>query len=194
MQTVDVAQGGAALPDLTRFDGIVVSGSEYGVYDETPWMQPLRQLLLDCKAAQKPVFGICFGHQIMADTYGGKAGKAKVGNVVGARQFTMKGEQIDAHVWHQDQVTIVPPFATVTAAAPYCPIAALEYDFPAASVQFHPEYSVSHLRDLWDIFCGTFLTEQERAEAIDSVATVSVPVDLQAKETAAFFRAHCAVL
>lgn len=188
---VDVAQGGAALPVLTCFDGVVVSGSECGVYDDTPWMAPLRQFLLECKAAKKPVFGICFGHQIMADTYGGKAEKAQAGNIVGARQFNLKGKQIEAHVWHQDQVVTAPPHATITATAPYCPIGALEYDFPAASVQFHPEYSASHLRDLWDIFRGKFLTEQERADAIGSVAGVSVPVDLQAKETAAFFRAHC---
>ncbi|MDR6266483.1 type 1 glutamine amidotransferase [Roseobacter sp. N2S] len=188
---VDVAQGGAMLPALSGFDGVVISGSEAGVYDDTPWMTPLRQFLLACKSARKPIFGICFGHQIMADTFGGKAEKAKAGNIVGARQFTLKGAMIDAHVWHQDQVVIAPPQAAVTATAPYCPIAALEYDFPAASVQFHPEYSAAHLRDLWDIFRGKFLTEQERADAITSVAGVSVPVDLQAKETAAFFRAHC---
>ena len=70
---IDVVEGGAPMPRLDTFDGLLLTGSEFGVYDETPWMEPLRQLLRDTKEAGKPIFGICFGHQIMADTFGGKA-------------------------------------------------------------------------------------------------------------------------
>ena len=67
--------------------------------------------------------------------------KAIFGEVIGAREFDFETHTADAHVWNKDQVTIIPPSAQVTARATYCPVGALKYDFPAAGVQFHPEYS-----------------------------------------------------
>ncbi|MEM7438939.1 MAG: type 1 glutamine amidotransferase [Pseudomonadota bacterium] len=186
----DVAQGGAPLPKPADFDGLLLSGSEFGVYDDTPWMAPLRQLLLDTKAAGKPIYGICFGHQLMADTFGGKAEKAVQGNQLGARSFDLGGTAASAMVWHQDQVTAVPAGATVTGSASYCPVGALAYDFPAASVQFHPEYREPHLRQLYDIFLGSAVTAEERATALASFDDHTVAHDLQAQETAAFLRKH----
>lgn len=117
-----------------------------------------------CRDHAKPVFGICFGHQIMADVYGGKAEKAEIGNVVGARGFDYGGSSVDAFVWHQDQVTQVPPSARVTGSADHCPVGALDYDFPARSVQFHPEYRASHLRELFVRGRDVFLAPQEADE------------------------------
>ena len=61
-------------------------------------MAPLRNLLLKTKQASKPIYGICFGHQIMADTFGGKAEMSQIGNVVGARQFDFQGKLNDVYV------------------------------------------------------------------------------------------------
>jgi GMP synthase-like glutamine amidotransferase len=139
MRRVDV-WGGERLPAAGEYDGVVVSGSEAGVYDDTAWMAPLRRFLLEARAAGKPVLGICFGHQLMADTYGGKAERAPGGYAAGAARFDWQGEKFDAFVLHGDQVTEVPPGAVVTCAAPHCPVGGLAYDFPAMSFQFHPEY------------------------------------------------------
>ena len=73
---------GEALPDVGAFEGYIISGSDKGVYDDTPWMAPLRAFLIEARKADKPMFGICFGHQIMADVFGGKAerfGEAEIG-------------------------------------------------------------------------------------------------------------------
>lgn len=182
----DIAEGGAPLPAPEDFDGLILSGSEFGVYDETPWMAPLRALLLATRAAGKPIFGICFGHQIMADTFGGRAERAH-DPILGARRYTFGGRAVDVHVWHQDQVTAVPPGARVTGSADYCPVGALEYDFPAASVQFHPEYSEAHLRTLFDLFLGTAVSEEARAAALASFEGAQVAPDVAAAELAALF-------
>lgn len=184
----DIAEGGAPMPELDSFDGVLLSGSEYGVYDDVPWMKPLRTFLEQTRVAGKPIFGICFGHQIMADVFGGKAEKAEVGNVVGARRFG----DVDAHVWHQDQVTSVPPGARVTASAAHCPVGALAYDFPARSVQFHPEYTESHLREIFARGRDVLLDAAKADAALASFEKAQVATDLQAQETAAFFRQNCA--
>lgn len=188
--TVDVVDG-EALPQLGDFDGVVVGGSEFGVYDDTEWMRPLRDFLKLCRDHAKPVFGICFGHQIMADVYGGKAEKAEIGNVVGARGFDYGGACVDAFVWHQDQVTHVPPSAQVTGSADHCPVGALDYDFPARSVQFHPEYRASHLRELFVRGRDVFLAPQEADEALASIEMAHVPKDLAAAQAVDLFRKAC---
>lgn len=181
---------GAALPGVDDFDGLLVSGSEKGVYDDTPWDKPLRTLLTQTQAAGKPIFGICYGHQIMADTFGGKAELSEVGNVVGARSFVTPGGPVDAHVWHKDQVTQVPPGASVTMSAAHCPVGGLEYDFPAKSVQFHPEYTEAHLRELFKRGRDLFLKGDEADAAVKTFEKATVARDLMARETAAFFHAH----
>jgi GMP synthase-like glutamine amidotransferase len=203
MLPFDIAEGAMPLPQAGDFDGLIVSGSEFGVYDNTDWMAPLRRLLLDTRAAGKPLFGICFGHQIMADTFGGRAEKAPVGRVVGARTFqrdpiqsgpiqsgpTQSGpKNFTAHVWHQDQVTGVPPGARVIAHAEYCPVAALDYDFAARSVQYHPEYDAAHLQDLFTRGRDIFLDGETADRATAEIMAADVPRDLDATATAAFFR------
>src|SRR5262245_28830255 len=60
------------LPDPATLDAALIMGSAAGVYDtHYPWMEPLRDFIRGAYAAQTPMVGICFGHQIMADALGG---------------------------------------------------------------------------------------------------------------------------
>jgi len=180
---------GEVLPEIEAYDGYIISGSDKGVYDDTPWMKPLRAFLGAARAAGKPMFGICFGHQIMADVFGGKA--EKVGEAeIGVRAFEANGRTIKGHVWHQDQVTQVPPGAAVIASADYCPVAALSYNFPAMSVQFHPEYSAQYVAEFLRRSRGVILSEDVADAAVAQFNDSDVQADLFAKQTGDFFRAH----
>ncbi len=187
MSILKIAMG-TSLPDPQDFDGYVLSGSEKGVYDQTGWMDALRAFLLAAKRAGKPLFGICFGHQIMADTFGGRAEKVPLGVQIGARAFAIGDQRVDAHVWHQDQVTVVPPDATVTGFAPYCPAAVLSYSFPAMSVQFHPEYSGRFLAFEVGMVTGSVLSEAQAAAACESIRAANPAPDLMAAEAARILR------
>lgn len=180
-------QEGDALPAVEAYDGFILSGSEKGVYDEAPWMQPLREWLVAAKAAGKPLFGICFGHQIMADVFGGKAEKVG-GQEVGVRRFEIGGQVHEGHVWHQDQVTEVPPGAEVIGSADYCPIAALSYGFPAMSVQFHPEYAPGYVSTFLRRSRGVVLDESRTDAAVAQFDASKVAPDLFAEQMADFFR------
>lgn len=189
LQSFDIVSG-ADFPVLANIDGVVVSGSEHGVYDDLPWMQPLRGFLRSVRQANMPVFGICFGHQIMADTFGGKAEKAPQGLHIGMRQFEISGQDVPTHVWHKDQVTQAPPNTRIWAKAAYCPIGALEYDFPAMSVQFHPEYGKSLLYSVFERGMGRFVTDDMVAEADRSFEDGEAERALVASNAADFFRKH----
>ena len=187
----DIAEAVDPMPLPDAFDGLILSGSELGVYDDAPWIPSLRQLLIATKQARKPIFGICFGHQIMADTFGGKAEKAKGGNVIGVRDFTDdQGHRFPAYVWHQDQVTELPPEASVIATASYCPMAVLRYDFPALSVQYHPEFSADFLMGLLKRGRNHFVDAVVADAAWGEISNKPVDGHLNCHQVAAFFRDH----
>ena len=89
---------------------------------------------------------------------------------------------------HRDQVVEVPESASVTASASYCPVAALNYNFPARSVQFHPEFQQHLVHDAIDDFEGSLLDSTEANNSRASMVDNSVEVSLYAQEIAAFFR------
>lgn len=184
---------GAPFPAPGAVDGVIISGSEHGVYDDQPWMQPLRDFLVASKDLGVPMFGICFGHQILADVFGGKAEQAPQGLHVGMREFAIDGARVATHVWHKDQVTKQPEGSTIWASAEYCPIGALTYDFPAMSVQFHPEYSKELLYRVFDLAKGYFVTDEMVKEADRSFAKGEADRSLVASKAALFFREHVAI-
>src|SRR5688500_18244327 len=55
-------------------DAYVISGSTAGVYDDRAWIGPLKDFLVEAKGKAAMV-GVCFGHQIMAEAFGGKVEK-----------------------------------------------------------------------------------------------------------------------
>ena len=142
-------------------DGWVVTGSRHGIYDDLPWIEPLKVFLRACLAAKVPVAGVCFGHQILAEAMGGHAEKSHKGWGLGIHDYTvinrpswMKdlGLGYRGHAVHQDQVTVLPPETTVIAGSDFCKYAALAYgdaEAPLAiSVQSHPEFNPDFMTDL----------------------------------------------
>jgi GMP synthase-like glutamine amidotransferase len=67
---------GEKLPAPDDFDGFILTGSKHSTYERSPWMVGLIALLQQLRQKRIPVFGICFGHQIMADAYGGLNAKS----------------------------------------------------------------------------------------------------------------------
>jgi GMP synthase-like glutamine amidotransferase len=142
-------------------DGWVVTGSRHGVYDDLPWIEPLKDFLRECLLEKVPVAGICFGHQILAEAMGGKAEKSDKGWGLGVHDYVVKHSpswmkdftgSYRGHAVHQDQVTVQPPESVVLASSDFCEYAALAYgdaEAPLAiSVQSHPEFSPGYMVDL----------------------------------------------
>jgi len=154
IDTFDVAAGEFPA-DPSDYEAYLVTGSPAGVYDPLPWIEPLKQFLRD--AGDRKLVGICFGHQIMAEAFGGHVEKSDKGWGIGLQHYEIDRVEpwmdemasIDVPASHQDQVVAQPPHTKVIASSPFTPFAALAWtDRPAISVQFHPEFDSDYAKAL----------------------------------------------
>lgn len=151
-EVVSVFQGQRLDIDALQADAYVLTGSPHGVYEQLPWMQELTQQLQALAARQTPMFGICFGHQIMAQAFGGHVEKSDKGWGVGVQRYVIsegdKKHELEVFIYHQDQVVRLPPQGKAVGGSSHCEYGVIEYEFPALSVQFHPEFVSEFVTDL----------------------------------------------
>ena len=146
---------GEPLPMLSDLDAVIISGSRFSVCDEEIWMLELEEYVRSLFEMDKPTFGICFGHQIIAKALGGTVEQSDQGWGLGVTRYDLNPDtsglagNIHARAVHQDQIVALPEQAQVLGGNEHCPFAILEYNqAPFASVQFHPEFTPEYLRDL----------------------------------------------
>ncbi|WP_121063942.1 type 1 glutamine amidotransferase [Chachezhania antarctica] len=121
-------------------DGWLVTGSRHGAYEDHDWIPPLEELIREIKAKDRPMVGVCFGHQIIAQALGGKVEKFAGGWAVGRKEYRI-GDQIMAlNAWHQDQVVELPEGATVEGHSDFTANAIVSYGPNVWTVQPHPEF------------------------------------------------------
>ena len=122
---------------------IILSGGPASVY--APEAPKLNSALF---AAGIPIFGICYGFQVMAAALGGevsKTGKSEYGRTefkVENSKGLLSALPTEQQVWmsHGDSVTKAPQGFVTTGSTAQTPIAAFESsDGKLAGVQFHPE-------------------------------------------------------
>lgn len=169
-------------------DGWLITGSRHGAYDDLPWIAPLEAFIRDAYAAGVPVAGICFGHQIMAQALGGRVEKWQGGWQVGPQTYSFAdGASRVLHAWHQDQVTLPPPGARVTATAPGCRFAGFAGPGRTWSIQPHPEFDAGFVAGLIETR-GPGLVPDDRLAAARAALGRPTDSDAIAAEIADFFR------
>ena len=185
-ETIPVFEG-APLPDPATLDGIVITGSAAGVYDDLPWLEPLRDFIRDAYANNTRTLGICFGHQIMADALGGDVRKSDKGWGLGRHTYAVRQRpgymgsapaSLAVACSHQDQVIVPPAEAEVILASEFTPNAGLAYRNGAAlSFQPHPEFADDYTIALAELRRGKVPDERVDA-AVASLATPSHSADI----------------
>ncbi|SMD07522.1 type 1 glutamine amidotransferase [Primorskyibacter flagellatus] len=147
-------------------EGWLITGSRFGAYEDHPWIPPLEELIRDIYASGRPMIGVCFGHQIIAQALGGKVEKFAGGWSVGRTSYDILGETVNLNAWHQDQVVVVPDDAEIVSSTDFCENAALLYGDRAFTIQPHPEIDRTYLKGLLDERAQGVVPEPLRQEAL----------------------------
>lgn len=158
-----------SLPEPAFADAYLVTGSVFSVYDERPWIPRLEDFLRRAIDQRRPVIGICFGHQLLAQALGGQVGAAEQGWQVGVQQYQVTEQRpwmqpplkrYRTLASHQDQVLSLPSGAVLLARGADCPVAAFEVPPFVLAIQGHPEFGkryaaarLSHRRALLGPAC-----------------------------------------
>lgn len=137
--------------DINECEGWLITGSRHGAYEAHDWIPPLEKFIRDLYSADIPLIGVCFGHQIIAKALGGIVEKFKGGWTVGPQVYKNEdGQEVRLNAYHQDQVISAPECATHISGNETCKNAIIIYDNKVFTMQPHPEFSNTYIRELID--------------------------------------------
>lgn len=137
-----------AFPDFADFDAVVLMGAPWSTYAEAiaTWVVPEQENLVRADLAGVPVLGICFGGQLLAQTFGGaveRSPKPEIG-------WTEVSSDDDAIVpgghwfqWHFDRWVLPSKALEVGRNAAASQAFVLRRNL---AVQFHPELTGTQLQ------------------------------------------------
>ncbi len=143
---IDARLEAPSLPAEPSF--VVITGSSAHVQDRDPWVLRIEQWLVEIVKAGVPVFGICFGHQLLAQALGGEVGLNPRGREIGTIDIEITDDdpllegialRFGANATHVDTVAKLPPNARALARSSLDDHQVIRFATGCYGVQFHPE-------------------------------------------------------
>ena len=166
---VFVVKDGAFPEDVSRFDGVIITGSPASVTCDAPWVARLLELILAMHKSQMPMFGACFGHQAIALALGGGIAAnpdgwfhgLSVNNTVTRPEWM--GDLPDfvrLYASHKEQVSTLPDGAAVISRTESCDVSGFAIGRHVFTTQQHPEMTKEFMTALTDELAGQLGAEQ----------------------------------
>lgn len=164
-------------PASLDFDGLLITGSPASVHDNEPWIATLEDLVRNATAQKIPMFGACFGHQVIARALGADVTYNPQGWVLGKVTTQLTGHgNIPIYAAHKEQVSTLPVGARIFARTEGCEIAGFAIEDHVLTTQYHPEMTKSFVAALLEAFedeIGADITQ-------DASKTLGDPTDINA--------------
>ncbi len=167
LETLHLADLDVAVPDtrsMDGYDGFLWTGSNLTAYEDDPRVTRQIEFAGRLFETGRPTFGSCWGAQIAVMAAGGTVGRSARGREIGiARKICLtpegrrhpmyqgKPEVFDAFASHLDEITRLPPGATVLSGNDHSAVQALEIRHANGvfwGTQYHPEFDLYHLARL----------------------------------------------
>jgi GMP synthase-like glutamine amidotransferase len=157
--TVFNAHRGDLPHDLFTVDGFIISGSASSVYDDEQWIRDLEEFVRHATDSLVPILGICFGHQILAEAFGGSVERAANGWGIGVHTMRVhqrrqwmdpESNELRLVMSHQDQVIGLPAGAVVLGSSDHCENYLVEFAPTCIGIQGHPEFPAPLARVLYE--------------------------------------------
>lgn len=176
--TVVHVDRGEPLPEGYDYTGIVVTGSFAMVTDREPWSVATAAYLREAVQRAVPTLGVCYGHQLLADAFGGEVANNPLGRQAGTVSAQLSPEasfdplfsgmpnQLLVQASHRQSVVALPPQATLLASSPGDPHYAFRLGELAWGVQFHPEFDAWVARSYIEARREVFVAEGRDPDAL----------------------------
>ena len=149
---------GEQLLSPEHYRGAVITGSAAMVTELLPWSEYAAMWLRDAIGMGLPIFGACYGHQLLAHALGGEVGYHPEGLEIGTLEIELLPEaqqdpalqnyppRFYANLIHSQSVLRLPDGAVALARSQQDPHQIIRYRDNVISTQFHPEYSSTVLK------------------------------------------------
>ncbi len=134
---------------------IVITGSSANVHQREPWMLAAESWLAREARRGRPILGLCFGHQLLAQALGGEVqpnpngremSTVAIDRTADDPLFDGVARSFSANACHVDSVVKLPPGAAVLARSELDPHQCLRFARRCYGVQFHPEFDADVMR------------------------------------------------
>lgn len=174
-------------PKSLDFDGLLITGSPASVHDDAAWIPKLEELVRRAIAQKIPLFGACFGHQVIAKALGATVATNPAGWVLGLlkTEFEQTNTSVPMYAAHKEQVTSLPEGAHRVAKTEGCPIAGFAINDHVLTTQYHPEMSHQFVSALLHEFADDIGRDITTAAA--KTLTSDTDADALAEWIASFF-------
>jgi GMP synthase (glutamine-hydrolysing) len=178
LDVLNGADPGESIPQgrtWSDYDGFVITGSSLHAYEELFAVTNQIELTKQAADAGLPIFGSCWGLQILSVATGGKVALNPKGREVGiARKiyltdqgadhpmFRAKAPVFDSVCIHYDEVTRLPDNATLLASNSHSAVQAALIPIgktTAWAVQYHPEFDLHQLAQLYTLYADDMVRQ-----------------------------------
>ena len=159
--------------EIESYDGYLLTGSPVSVHDNFDWIKMLSEFIGKANKKNKPIVGVCFGHQLIAKYFGGIIDHNEKGWMIGSfsleieKNFPWMKKKVnttDLYHFNKERVIKLPEGAISFASSEDYPYYAYTIGNNIVCLQGHPEQPKRAMYNFLEV-TKTVLNEKDLEKA-----------------------------